>query len=1225
MSARSDLMDRLVTRSSGVVSEATIQSDVRMLLLDPDLGLTDVNLETQVGATHRRIDVEVGCTVIEVKRTLATPSALQAATTQLADYVTTRTQEMGQRYIGILTDGLSWIAFHEVEGHLHEATRHSADAGEAGATALLGWLEGVLATKTAVRPTPGEIEDRLGAGSSSHALDHATLAALYAEHRNQPTVQLKRALWADLLRSALGTQFTDSDELFLDHTLLVNSAEIIAHLVVGLDATELSAEVLLTGEKFTEAGLRGVVDRDFFDWVLEVPGGDGFITALARRLARFDWSAVEHDVLKVLYESVIRPEVRKALGEYYTPDWLANRVVAEVVTDPLNQRVVDPSCGSGTFVFFAVRRFFDAAAEQGMPLAEAMSLVSSRVIGIDLHPVAVALARVTYLLALGRERLTSPERGSLSVPVYLGDSLGWDQDDDILSVDMLIVPTDVGDQFFSHPLRFPSHLLEDSGRFDDLVETLVAESGRAAHTKTVTLSRGTVRRLGLAEADLVVLNENFVRLKQLHEDNRDHIWSYYIRNVARPAWLSREENRVDVLTGNPPWLSYRHMTKDMQKKFKSMAKTREFWGRENTATHQDLAGLFVARAVERYLKTGGRLAFVVPNSVIDRDYWAGFRNGEFDGARVRFTIPWDLRRVRPHMFPRGSAVIFGERALKARTMPTEAVVWRGRAPRRHAALEVASGLEQSLEALTIGSADDELSPYHSRFSQGATLVPRLLCRVEPGTTSALGVPAGMVAVQSARSASEKAPWKTLSPLTGTVEQQFVRATYLGEHVVPFRTLTPDTFVVPIDDEGTLLHGEDPAIDSYPGVAAWMRTAEDLWNEHSAGTMTLAERFDYMRTLTQQAPAAPLRVTYSKSGMHVAAALVKDPEAVIDHALYWGAVSSELEGHYLVGVLNSPSLTDLVRPLMSYGKDERHIDKAVWKLPIPLFDRDNDLHLDLAATSAQMAAELAERELVSEYFVTVRQDFRKWVEGSALGRRLDDLVRALLGEPPRTDADRDAAPAPIEAGTLLRLTSAPLGLEPADVEIDLDIEYDDERRVYLWGFLVSDPEQLGDDPENSRYVHVGSGLDDVDERALADEFLQEIKPILEAAATAGRSIRVFHYGAVEVQFMQQLLGGRADEVVAVATDLLAVVRDHFFSAAGYGLKKVAPLAGARWRVAGLDGAAAHQWVAKARAGDDSAWADLVAYNEDDVRATRALRTMLRSGNAPGGARDCCTSR
>lgn len=552
---RGALLDRLVNAAGVIRSEATIQSDVRMLLLDPHLGLAeeslDVQLETPVG-NRRRIDVEVGRTVIEVKRSLATPAAVQSALGQLADYVMTRSAEIGQRYVGILTDGRVWIAYHEVDGDLREATRITAAGGEAGAEPLLTWLEGVLATRRAVAPTPREIAEQLGATSSAHALDYSTLAAMYEVGREMPTVRLKRELWAKLLRGALGTQFIDSDELFLEHTLLVNSAEIIAHLVLNLPAEQLAPATLLSGDQFALARIYGVVDRDFFDWVLEVPGGNGYVAALARQLSRFDWSEVQHDVLKVLYESVIPAETRKALGEYYTPDWLANRVVGEAVVDPLNQRVLDPACGSGTFVFYAVRRFLTAAQAAALSLTDALEMVSSHVMGIDLHPVAVALARVTYLLAIGRDRLSAP-RGALSVPVYLGDSLGWDQRDDLLTVDYVVIPTESDDKLLAGELRFPDHLLADAKNFDELVQSLIDESARAVGKTTKQLSAGTVRRLHITDADLPVLNANFARLKELHSEGRDHIWSYYIRNVTRPAWLSRNENRVDVLTGNPPF------------------------------------------------------------------------------------------------------------------------------------------------------------------------------------------------------------------------------------------------------------------------------------------------------------------------------------------------------------------------------------------------------------------------------------------------------------------------------------------------------------------------------------------------------------------------------------------------------------------------------------------------------------------------------------------------
>ena len=50
-----------------------------------------------------------------------------------------------------------------------------------------------------------------------------------------PGVQTKRELWARLLTTVLGTQFSDDDELFIAHTLLVSSAKLIARAVVGLD------------------------------------------------------------------------------------------------------------------------------------------------------------------------------------------------------------------------------------------------------------------------------------------------------------------------------------------------------------------------------------------------------------------------------------------------------------------------------------------------------------------------------------------------------------------------------------------------------------------------------------------------------------------------------------------------------------------------------------------------------------------------------------------------------------------------------------------------------------------------------------------------------------------------------------------------------------------------------------------------------------------------------
>src|SRR5262245_44836047 len=102
------------------------------------------------------------------------------------------------------------------------------------------YLEGVLATTRDIAPTAHNIEEWLGASSSAYKLDRATIATLYQHNRQKPTIAVKRNLWTQLLLSALGTQFTDDDDLFIDHTLLVNTSEIIAHAVLGLPVQALT-------------------------------------------------------------------------------------------------------------------------------------------------------------------------------------------------------------------------------------------------------------------------------------------------------------------------------------------------------------------------------------------------------------------------------------------------------------------------------------------------------------------------------------------------------------------------------------------------------------------------------------------------------------------------------------------------------------------------------------------------------------------------------------------------------------------------------------------------------------------------------------------------------------------------------------------------------------------------------------------------------------------------
>lgn len=996
---------RLVDRVPGR-AEATVQSDLRLLLLAAGLNLREehleeVVLEAPVGK-RRRIDVELGATVFEVKKDLRVGAVRQEAVEQLAGYVRDRVAQFGARYVGVLTDGVEWHLYHLDADQLSEVSSYTL-TGPSGLDGLLLWLDGVLATGDPVTPTPAEVTRRLGAGSPAYALDVADLTALYQRHRGQPGVVMKRSLWSKLLSTALGTAFVDQDSLFIEHTLLVVTAEIIGHAVIGFDVADpqLGAATIVRGQLFASAQIRGVVEEDFFDWVVEVDGGPAFVTTLARRLARFAWGAVEHDVMKVLYESVIGADTRKSLGEYYTPDWLAEAVVEQTVTDPLTQRVLDPSCGSGTFVFHAVRRYLAAATAAGRTPAEAITGVTGHVLGVDVHPVAVTLARVTYLLAIGRDRLVAGDRPAFAVPIYLGDSVQWGQNPDLLDSDALVVPTGDGATLFADELRFPHRVVQDAAVFDALVAELADAAARPDRPGATGVLNAAFRRYIVDPDDQSVVAATYQVLCELHDSGRNHIWGYYLRNLARPLWLARPDNRVDVLVGNPPWLSYRFMGAGMKTEFRAMSSERGFWAGAAVATQQDLSALFVARAVEQYLRPGGSFAFVMPLAVLSRRQFAGFRTGRWAGGPgatgtcVAFHTPWDLHQVKPSFFPVPAAVVAGSRAQTPTALSPAAQTWSGRVTGRNPSLAEVGGKLTRTDPSGDTADAAAPSPYAPRFSQGATLVPRFMVLVEQGPTGPLGAGAGRVAVRSQRSANEKAPWKTLEGKAGTIERQFLRPVFVGDTVLPFRVRTAPLGVIPWDGT-TLLATTTTRLDQYPGLAEWWRSAEKTWDRHRKSEMSLLQRLDYQRGLATQLPGSQHRVVYSASGMYLAAAYVTDQRVVVEHKLYWATVSGPEEGRYLTGVLNSDALLQLVRPLQSRGEhNPRDFDKYVWQLPIPLYDQAVRLHSDLVELAERAEHVAASVELPEQSFQALRRRVRQALEADGVADQLNAAVTALL--------------------------------------------------------------------------------------------------------------------------------------------------------------------------------------------------------------------------------------
>ena len=488
----------ILRRHDNSEAEANITSAVRDFFILTGLAKSEEMVEENppAEASRRAVDLTALDTFIEFKRRIGTtqggepdPENVQ----QLDDYLA-QSASQGRVRMGVLTDGKRWLLRWPGAGDVRLDRPHAFTLeGPDGWFPLYEWLrDSALVSLEDVTPDREGIAGHFGPGSPSYERDIAALKALYQKNAGLETIQVKRRLWYDLLRTALGEiAYTtegmsaesqarlaavgvgaeEMDDLFVRHTYLGAVIGMVVQASFGIDIRRMAetdpADLLQGRELYRATGLQGVLESDFFAWPNEV-GGNPLLQTLARRVARFDWIDAPPDTAATLYETIIPAEERRQLGEYYTPAWLVRAMIRELVDDPLEQRVLDPACGSGTFVAEAVSYFIAAAGRKKWGPLKVLNELRQAVTGIDVHPVAVHLARAAWALA-ARPAINAATPGTtpLSIPVYLGDALQLRfRTGDLFAENEITIQT-MDDE--NTELVFPVSLVERAENFDALM------------------------------------------------------------------------------------------------------------------------------------------------------------------------------------------------------------------------------------------------------------------------------------------------------------------------------------------------------------------------------------------------------------------------------------------------------------------------------------------------------------------------------------------------------------------------------------------------------------------------------------------------------------------------------------------------------------------------------------------------------------------------------------
>jgi len=188
----------------------------------------------------------------------------------------------------------------------------------------------------------------------------------------------------------------DIEKLFIRHTLmqmivsscLTASSKKRTTPVKACSGAEIEIEVVLPYLNWWQLLTREMKapDNEFLESLLE------WIYSKALLL---NWEGgSKEDIFRELYEILIDAETRRKIGEYYTPLWLVEYMTNKVFQDLCSlkaKRVLDPFCGSGTFL---VAMFYKKVEEGEEP-----DVAIKEVIGFDINPLAVSIARAELMIA----------------------------------------------------------------------------------------------------------------------------------------------------------------------------------------------------------------------------------------------------------------------------------------------------------------------------------------------------------------------------------------------------------------------------------------------------------------------------------------------------------------------------------------------------------------------------------------------------------------------------------------------------------------------------------------------------------------------------------------------------------------------------------------------------------------------------------------------------------
>ncbi|MFH8119861.1 MAG: N-6 DNA methylase [Candidatus Aenigmatarchaeota archaeon] len=809
-----------------------------------------------------------------------------------------------------------------------------------------------------------------------------------------------------LLTSEIVTLFADS--LLGSYLKRIEEAYYRSHKEMLEEMKDLEE-----GGIFATIGIRNFLEADYFAWYLDEWNekiAESIFELTKRLLDDYDPATVVtkrvKDLFKRLYQNLVPRDIRHRLGEYFTPDWLAELLLNEVGYDGNpDKRVLDPACGSGTFLVLVIKRIKEYADEHFLDKQELLQKIINNVKGIDLNPLAVLASKANYLIALSDLLRYRPKEG-IEIPIYLADSISVERGQKWKTLDSggeeeFRLYTTEGEFWIPKEIIDKNILKEILLYIDTGVKLKYSEKefqeflNKALKKLNVSISKVSFGRI-------MRLYKKIYDLEYKYHKNK--IWTQLLKNSFAPLLIGK----FDYVVGNPPWIHWSNLPESYREKIKELYKKYNILPPGPYSTKIDISTLFVYRCIDYYLKSKGILGFLITQIVFKSFAGSGFLRLRTDNFDIKLLKVHDLSELLPFEGAKNRTALFVAVKGEKTQFPIPYILYKSDSKE----IDQEISLEEfnkkinkiTMWAEPIGGYDPRKEfipplaslPTRNILEKLRNIIGKSKYKAHEGVSF---TPRGIFLINIKGDIGSDAliienminyAKLNVKKIICTIEKDLVYPVIFGKDLFRYYFKSNNFGIVPYNLKCIEPFSEKELKTLYPNTFEYLKKFEKELKSRADIKRNKSQPFYFLYRLNKHI-LSKFKVGWRDIDKEIKACMISPENTPIDnkipipdYTVNYIAVENDKEAHYICSILNS-TISNFVIKTYHHLHLQPHI---LDHLNVPKFNPKEKLHIKLSELSKKA------HELAKKYYE--QNDLVAWEELKKVEEEIDKTVAKLYG-------------------------------------------------------------------------------------------------------------------------------------------------------------------------------------------------------------------------------------